>query len=116
MSRKMLSSKPFSVITSLLLAASASLFAQSTLAADRSLVAMENPVFPSEALDEGISSGWVKVKLTISAAGAVTAIEIVDAQPKKIFDKSVRRAVNNWKYAAGTANETIETTLKFLSK
>jgi periplasmic protein TonB len=104
------------LITRLVFAASVSLFAQAALAGDRTLVTMENPVFPSEALDEGVSSGWVKVKLTVSAAGGVTAMEIVDSQPKKVFDKAVKRAVSNWKYAPGAANETIETTLKFLSK
>lgn len=102
-------------ILSTLCILSTSLFAGHALA-ERAVVSKEAPSFPSEALDEGVNAGLVKVKLTVDGNGAVTNTEIVDAQPKKIFDKSVRRAVSNWKFAATGATDVIETTLRFQSK
>lgn len=91
------------------------LLAQDALA-DRAVVSKESPAFPSEALDEGVDSGVVKIRISVDGGGSVTNVDIVDANPKKIFDKAVRRAVTKWKYAATGEADTIETTLRFQSK
>jgi protein TonB len=91
------------------------LLAQEALA-ERAIVSKESPTFPSEALDEGIESGVVKVRISVDGSGTVTNVEIVDANPKKIFDKAVKRSVTKWKYASTGESDTIETTLRFQSK
>jgi protein TonB len=81
----------------------------------RKAISKEAPVYPSEALDEGINSGSVKVRLSIAADGTVTNVDILDAQPKGFFEKAVTRTLMRWKYEAGSA-ESIETQLTFKAR
>jgi protein TonB len=55
------------------------------------------PAYPARAVDEEIE-GWVLVRFTIAADGSVLAPEVMDASPKRIFDKSALDAVRRWKY------------------
>jgi protein TonB len=59
------------------------------------------PDFPAEATRKGITTGVVKAKLSIEADGKVSAVEIVEADPKKVFDKAVIAALMEWKFEAG---------------
>lgn len=82
----------------------------------RKPISKEAPVFPSEALDEGIDSGTVKVRIAVAGDGSVSGVEILDAQPKRIFDKSVTRAVMRWRYEPNGVAETIDAQLTFKSR
>ena len=59
------------------------------------------PEFPAEAVKKGISAGSVKAKLTIEADGKVSAVEIVEAEPKRVFDRAVTLALMEWKFEPG---------------
>jgi len=59
------------------------------------------PVYPSRAKRQGIE-GWVRVKFLVQAGGTVARVEILAAQPKKIFDQTVRRCVLGWRFKPGT--------------
>jgi len=59
------------------------------------------PDFPNEAVKKGISAGSVKAKLTIEADGKVSAVEIVEAEPKRVFDRAVIAALMEWKFEPG---------------
>ncbi|MBI3347868.1 MAG: TonB family protein [Burkholderiales bacterium] len=59
------------------------------------------PDFPAEATKKGISSGSVKAKLTIEADGKVSDVEIVEAEPKRVFDRAVKQALMEWKFEPG---------------
>lgn len=78
----------------------------------RKAVSREAPAFPSDALDEGITSGSVKVRLSVGADGAVTKVDILEANPKGVFEKAVTRTLMRWKYEPGAA-ETIDTLVTF---
>ncbi|HXF45587.1 MAG TPA: TonB family protein, partial [Burkholderiaceae bacterium] len=56
------------------------------------------PVFPLEAMREGVRSGRVLAQVNVNADGSIGAIEIVEAQPRRVFDKAVRRALADWRY------------------
>jgi TonB family protein len=58
---------------------------------------LEQPEFPIAARLSGIE-GWVTVNYTIDHKGRVSDVGIVDAQPRKVFDSAVRRAVRNWRF------------------
>ena len=59
------------------------------------------PEFPSEASKKGISTGSVKAKMTIEADGKVSDVEIVEAEPKRVFDRAVKAALMEWKFEPG---------------
>jgi protein TonB len=59
------------------------------------------PDFPREASQKGISTGVVKAKLTIEADGKVSDVEIVEAEPKRVFDRAVKQALMEWKFEPG---------------
>ena len=55
------------------------------------------PDYPIQARQKGIE-GWVDVKFTVGADGSVRNPVVVNAQPKKIFDRAAIQAVKGWKY------------------
>ena len=59
------------------------------------------PEFPAEAMKKGISAGSVKAKLTIEADGKVSNVEILESEPKRVFDRAVTSALMEWKFEPG---------------
>ena len=55
------------------------------------------PDYPIQARQKGIE-GWVDVKFNVGADGSVRNPVVVNAQPKKIFDRAAIQAVKGWKY------------------
>lgn len=71
------------------------------------------PEFPNEAAKKGISTGVVKAKLNIDADGKVSSVEIVEAEPKRVFDRAVTAALMEWKYEAPGEKTSVEVKLVF---
>lgn len=61
----------------------------------------EEPDFPREALAQGITRGSVRVRLAIDASGKVAGVEILAAEPRRVFDRAVVRALSRWTYEPG---------------
>ncbi|WP_223787082.1 energy transducer TonB [Marinicella meishanensis] len=55
------------------------------------------PQYPRKALMAKIE-GWVKVKFTITPTGTVANPEVVDAKPRRIFDREAIRAILKFKF------------------
>ena len=55
------------------------------------------PQYPRDALVEGIE-GYVVVEVTIGADGSVKDVRVIQAEPKRMFDRNVIRAVLKWKF------------------
>lgn len=62
----------------------------------RPVVRMQ-PKYPTAAARDGVE-GWVILSFSIDKVGNVIDIEVVDAEPKRIFDREARRALAKWKY------------------
>jgi protein TonB len=61
---------------------------------------MEKPSFPREAIRAGVEKGQVIAVLTIDDKGNVSNIDIVSAQPARVFDRVVRDTLGGWKCVA----------------
>jgi len=54
-----------------------------------------DPQWPRQALIDRIE-GWVKVELTILPDGTVSNVEVLESEPRGLFDSNTRRAVLRW--------------------
>lgn len=56
-----------------------------------------DPKYPPQAARDG-KEGWVKLSFTINEVGGVEDVTVLDADPKRVFDREARRALLKWKY------------------
>lgn len=61
------------------------------------------PKYPISAANNGIE-GWVDLSFDINEIGQVENVKVVNAEPKKIFDRAAKRALKKWKYQAKVLN------------
>jgi len=78
-----------------------------------SVISREQPAFPRDALRAGIENGSVRARMTINAAGEVTNVVILQAQPARVFDRSVQLALGRWKFNTGADGRTFDTEVGF---
>ncbi len=55
------------------------------------------PKYPIQATRDG-KEGWVTLSFTINEIGGVEDVDVIEAEPKRIFDKEAKRALRKWKY------------------
>ncbi len=60
----------------------------------------DDPAYPKDAIRAGVSKGRVVARLQIDEKGNVTEIQIVTSEPRGVFDKVVRIALERWKFTA----------------
>lgn len=61
------------------------------------------PDYPRQAARQG-TEGWVKLEFTVLEDGTVTDVKVLDANPKRIFNKSAIRAIQRWKFKPRLVN------------
>lgn len=64
---------------------------------DFQLVKRVNPSYPAQAL-RSRTEGWVELSFTITAAGDVQDVEVVNSNPRRVFDRDAARALSQWKF------------------
>lgn len=68
---------------------------------DFALVKRVNPSYPPQAL-RSRTEGWVELSFTITADGTVDDVEVVDAAPRRVFDREAMRALSQWRFTPRT--------------
>ncbi|WP_022667519.1 energy transducer TonB [Desulfospira joergensenii] len=58
------------------------------------------PLYPIGAKNRGLQ-GWVEVQFVVTELGSVENIQILSAEPKKVFDASVLQCVSSWRFSPG---------------
>src|SRR3990167_2872864 len=71
------------------------------------------PEFPAEAVRKNINAGSVRAKLLIGPDGLVVEVEIVESQPKRVFDRASIEALKAWKFEGTGQKETHEVKLVY---
>ena len=100
----------------LALAASACALSFSCLGApgDARVVSKVAPEFPREAVQAGVSRGLVKARMTLDGSGEVTRVEVLEAQPRRLFDRAVVKTLSQWRFNAGNAGRLVEIDVNFV--
>lgn len=86
------------------------------LASAPQVVSKVVPEFPREAQAASVEEGHVKARLTLEASGEVSRVDIVDSNPRRVFDRAVVRSLSQWKYESGAPGRTVEVDLDFKLK
>ena len=55
------------------------------------------PRYPRKAARAG-TQGWVKVQFTILEDGSVLNAKVIEAKPRRVFDREAIRAIQRWKF------------------
>lgn len=55
------------------------------------------PRYPRKAALAG-KEGWVKVEFTVTELGTVTDVSVIDANPRRMFDREAKKAILKWKF------------------
>ena len=74
------------------------------------------PIYPEKAVKENLN-GSVVLQFDVTAAGKVENVIVINAEPKKIFDKSAKIALRQWQYQSssnGLKNQLVQ--LDFVTK
>jgi TonB family protein len=72
------------------------------------------PQFPASAAKDGVRDGRVLAQVTVNSDGRIGRVDIIEAQPRNVFDGEVRRVLANWRYEA--PGEARRTTVEFRFK
>nr|WP_243050045.1 energy transducer TonB [Dyella sp. RRB7] len=65
------------------------------------LIRNVSPRYPVTAVRAN-QEGWVEVSFTITPDGNVDNVQVVDAEPRHVFDRAAVEAVSRWKYQPAT--------------
>jgi protein TonB len=72
------------------------------------------PIFPRDAIRQGVAEGSVRARLTIAADGSVERVETSVADVRHaVFERSARAALMTWVFVPGAAGRVHETVLNF---
>jgi protein TonB len=93
--------------------AAACALALETLAGELQLVSRVAPEFPREAVQAGADRGHVKARMTVDGAGEVVRVEILEAVPRRVFDRAVVRTLSQWKFNGGAGGRHMEVDIAF---
>jgi periplasmic protein TonB len=54
--------------------------------------------------------------MTVDSSGVVSRAELLDAVPRRVFDRTVIRTLSQWKFAPGSNGRSMEIEIAFRLK
>ena len=81
-------------------------------AADLRPLSTPAPNFPPDALRAG-TSGEVQIEFTVGTDGSVTSARVVNAEPRRVFDRAAMDAVQRWRFQPISEPVTTRRTIAF---
>ena len=72
---------------------------------DAQITRMVPPKYPLQAARDN-QQGWVEVEFTVTADGGVSNARVVDAEPRRVFDRAAIEAVSRWQFKPALINGT----------
>lgn len=94
-------------------ALAASLPAAAAASNEAVIVSKAELEFPREAVQAGAERGRVRARMTIDTAGEVTRVEIIEASPRRVFDRAVIKSLSQWRFNAGEGGRQYEIDVDF---
>jgi len=71
------------------------------------------PRYPRKAAEEGLE-GWVKFEFNVDSYGQPYEVKLVDAFPRRVFERDARRAIHQWRFEKNKAQKNLIYTMEFL--
>lgn len=71
------------------------------------------PVFPRDAIKKGIERGEIVAHVYVAKDGSVKEVRILRANPPRIFDREVVRALSQWRFAPDATEFIAEVPIDF---
>lgn len=69
------------------------------------IISRAAPRYPNRALKSN-TEGWVQVRFSITKDGTPFDIEVVDSEPKKVFDDAAIKSVKKWRFSPARNQRT----------
>ncbi len=69
------------------------------------IISRSPPRYPNRALKAG-TEGWVQVRFEITKEGVPVNIEVLDSEPKKVFDDAAVKSVKKWRFSPARNQRT----------
>ena len=60
-----------------------------------------------------VEKGIVKARMTVDGTGEVTRVEVLDAQPRRVFDRAVVKTLSQWRFNTGATGRVVEIDVNF---
>jgi protein TonB len=71
------------------------------------------PIFPRPAIQAGITRGVVTAYVYVRPDGSVSEVRIMAANPQRVFDREVIRALSQWRFAPEPVGFIAEVPIEF---
>lgn len=71
------------------------------------------PVFPRDAIKKGIERGEIVAHVYVAKDGSVKEVRIIRANPARVFDREVIRALSQWRFAPDVTDFIAEVPIDF---
>ena len=52
------------------------------------------------------SEGWVKLEVKVDSNGKIVKLTIMDAKPKRVFERSAMKAIRQWDFSKSTSQQS----------